>query len=745
MRMPPSIVLTMLLSLMIAASTTRAIESPREPFERTENRERCDHYDPNRLPFFGTTHLHTGLSFDASIRFVDYASGNDPRGAYRFAKGLSSIKLPDPLGFQGPDPLRNPRIDRPTDWGAVTDHSEHFGEMGICKNFLGKDAPGVLSMECRMLNGFFYQPGVSPSNALSRDLASNAFAQLTMTNLGPSSRNTRLPLCVNNPDECAAAELAVWQEMQIAAEEEYDRSPNCTFTTFIGYENTSTPLATNWHRNVIFRNDRVVKRPINALDMAIRTNESPTTGGPDGVGLPPTWIGDPVPADPDVFPVPPGTLVTHPLPQPFWNRLERDCTQGANVTDGTALRCDFITIPHNSNLGGGVPPLIPPMFLDPFNKEDARRHARFEPLVEIYQDKGSSECRWDPRFNSGVETRDEFCSFEILDTTSLGSASGVGGGGGEGGAIPPQDFNDRAFVRNVWKEGLLQAQEQWEGVNPFKMGVVASSDSHTGVMGWHPENQDWPGHLGIDDAWPMQRPSTIQNSSGGHSVVWAEENSRDAIFEALKRKETYGTSGTRPIVRFFGGWDFATHLCSTNFVPTGYAHGVPMGGDLPERPNTHASPRFIVAAWKDDFIGTNLEQIQIIKGWVTAQGEKKEKVYRVVGEPGHPQDPEVGVDQQTCETKPGGFERLCQVWTDPDFNSSEPAFYYARVLEKPVCRYSTLWCRERIGVDPFNLSQCQQDLDRMATSNDPVQQANAERGASCCSNQTTFPFVQPVI
>jgi hypothetical protein len=712
------------------------------PFEITEVRERCDHYDPNRLPFFGTTHLHTGLSFDASIRFVDYASGNNPRGAYRFAKGLASIKLPDPLGFQGPDPLRNPRIDRPTDWGAVTDHSEHFGEMGICKNFLGKDAPGVLSMECRMLNGFYYQPGTSPSNVLNRGLASDAFAQLTMMSLGPNSRNTRLPLCVNNPSECAASELAVWQEMQMAAEEEYDRSRNCTFTTFIGYENTSTPAGTNWHRNVIFRNDRVVKRPINALDMGVRTNDSPTTGGPDGVGVPPTWIGDVVPPDPDVFPVPPGTFVTHPLPQRFWNRLERDCAQGANVTDGAARRCDFITIPHNSNLGGGVA-VVPPLFLDPFNKEDARRHARFEPLVEIYQDKGSSECRWDPRFKSGVETRDEFCSFEILDTTSLSSASGVGGGGG-GGAVPPGDFNDRAFVRNVWKEGLRQAQEQWEGINPFKMGVVASSDSHTGVMGWHPENQDWPGHLGIDDAWPMERPSTIQNSSGGHSVVWAEENSRDAIFEALKRKETYGTSGTRPIVRFFGGWNFAKNVCGTNFVPTGYAEGVPMGGDLPPRPNRSASPRFIVAAWKDDFIGTNLEQIQIVKGWVTAKGETKEKVYRVAGEAGNP-DPTNGVDQRTCQTKPGGAERLCQMWSDPDFNANERAFYYARVLEKPVCRYSTLWCRERIGVDPLKINQCRKDLDRMASSSDPLLQANADRGASCCSNETTFPFVQPVI
>jgi hypothetical protein len=170
-----------------------------------------------------------------------------------------------------------------------------------------------------------------------------------------------------------------------------------------------------------------------------------------------------------------------------------------------------------------------------------------------------------------------------------------------------------------------------------------------------------------------------------------------------------------------------------------------MGGDLPVRPNAQASPRFIVAAWKDDFIGTNLEQIQIIKGWVTAQGEKEEKVYRVVGEPGNPRDPAVGIDPGTCEARPGGFERLCQVWTDPDFNPDEPAFYYARVLKKPVCRYSTLWCRMRIGVDPLNLSQCQQDLDRMMNSDDPVQQENADRGASCCSNQTTFPFVQPVI
>jgi len=300
-------------------------------------------------------------------------------------------------------------------------------------------------------------------------------------------------------------------------------------------------------------------------------------------------------------------------------------------------------------------------------------------------------------------------------------------------------------VRNVWKDGLQQAQELWNGVNPFKMGVVASSDSHTGVMGWHPETKDWPGHLGIDDAWPVQQPGTIQNSSGGHSVVWAEENSRDSIFEALKRKETYGTSGTRIVVRFFGGWNFPTNFCQTNFVPTAYATGVPMGGDLRPRGNVKNGPRFVVAAHQDDFIGTKLEQVQIIKGWVDKSGNTHEQVFLVAGDRGNPQNPAGGVDKNTCQTKPGGFERLCAVWEDRDFKADERAFYYARVLEKPVCRYSTHWCMERIGVSPFNLKRCANDLSAMAASSDPIQKLNAERGASCCSDQTTFPFVQPAI
>jgi hypothetical protein len=166
------------------------------PFEITEDRARCSNYEPRRQALFGTTHLHTGLSFDASIRFVDYQAGNSPRGAYRFAQGKGTIQLPDPSGAQRPGapigggPNRTPKIDRPIDWGAVTDHSEHFGVMGICKDPAGKDIPERLSMECRMINGFFYEPGRAVNPVLGSTLAANAFTQLTITSDGAISHSS---------------------------------------------------------------------------------------------------------------------------------------------------------------------------------------------------------------------------------------------------------------------------------------------------------------------------------------------------------------------------------------------------------------------------------------------------------------------------------------------------------------------------------------------------------------------------
>jgi hypothetical protein len=658
-------------------------------FVRTEERERCASYEVFRQPFFGATHLHTGLSFDGSIRFVE----TRPRDVYKFAKGEGSLTLPGPLGEQ----TREVEIDVPLDFGAVTDHSELFGEIGICKDFLGPNAAGRLSLECRLLNGFYWHPESAPVTSFVRDSASSAFAILSMPNIPPSSRNTRLPLCETGGGDCDAAELAVWAEMQAAAEEAYDRTSDCAFTSFVAYENASTPSGSNWHRNVIFRNDKVIERPITAIDLAAVPNTDVETEAP----------------------------LYYPFPniRKLWDGLQEQCIDG---NDG----CDVLTIPHNSNLGGPVGS-VPPMFFDPIGvtPELQREHAllrqAFEPLVEIYQSKGSSECRWDPRYGKGVETKDEDCAFELLDSPSIASASGIGGGASA--EFPPSAFSPRAYVRNVLKDGL--AIEDQIGANPFKLGIIASSDSHNGTMGWHPETEAWPGHLGVEDAIPTRDASTIQNSSGGHTVVWAEENSRDSIFEAMKRRETYGTSGTRPIVRFFGGWGFDDGLCGTDFVRAGYLSGVPMGGDLPTMPQGDVAPRFVTAAWMDDFIGTPLQQIQIIKGWVDRIGETHEAVYTVAG-----------------KRRAGrGSEQLCAVWQDPDFDPDERAMYYVRVLEEPVPRYSTLWCQTQFGLDPLKPKQCRTELTRLQNSDNPVEQLMAEGGGACCSNETTAPLVQPMI
>jgi len=241
--------------------------------------------------------------------------------------------------------------------------------------------------------------------------------------------------------------------------------------------------------------------------------------------------------------------------------------------------------------------------------------------------------------------------------------------------------------------------------------------------------------LGIEDAIPVQSATNIQNGSGGVAVAWAEENSRDAIFEALKRKETYGTSGTRPIVRFFGGWDFVPADCGTNFVAKGYRQGVPMGGDLPSPGFTpNRVPTFIAAAWMDDYIGTPLQQVQIVKGWVDENGKTQEQVFTVAGQA----KSSATVDQQ-CQRVGDGYASLCAVWKDPTFDPKQPAFYYVRVLENPVCRYSTLVCQKTYGINPLEpLEVCRDQLVNAS----PQVQAEA---AMCCSDETTDTIVQPII
>ena len=722
------------------------------PFDVTEDRERCDHYDALKQPFFGTQHNHTGLSFDATIRLVQPR----PADSYRFMKRRGPlqgvIRGVSQFGVQ----TRSYQIDRPLDWGAVTDHSELFGEIGIC---LSDDETqrGYFSLECQMLRNFYYQPVSFPIPEALRVYATAAFTVLVSPSLGPSTRNTRLPLCVDARGvtrQCLNAELSVWQEMQQAAEDAYDRSSKCEFTSFVGYENTSTPSGNNWHRNVLFRNEKVIERPITAIDMAFRPNRRPQED-------PPLYLTTPF----------------FPNPRKLWRGLEEQCIEGIPG-------CDALTIPHNSNLGGSFAG-IPPLFFEPLGltpRQRARRaklRAEWEPLAEIFQDKGGSECRYDPRFRpknprkgwkaqTGLNPDDvdnpgepdELCAFEILDGRTVLEASAVANV--DFGTIEPTDFTPKAYLRNVLKDGLRFAEEN-RGVNPFQFGVGASSDNHNAIGGWHPEDPysskekgplstPWQGHLGVEDAALGRTRGTVQSNSGGHWVVWAEENSRDSIFTGLRNKETYGTSGPRHIVRFFGGYDLPENLCDRDYVPIGYRRGVPMGGELygEDRPR-RATPTFILAADYDDHVGTRLQQIQIVKGWVEenrrGQLETHEAVYTMQG---GPNGASVTDDCRPRRGRPGtNYKHMCAVWEDPDFDPDQRAFYYGRVIENPVCRVSTHICQQEFGVNPLDGKEtCDEQRERFNPDNPNTTIADELRyqnSTECCNNETTDVFLQNTI
>ena len=485
--------------------------------------------------------------------------------------------------------------------------------------------------------------------------------------------------------DCDAVGLDVWNSIQAAAERHYDRSDSCRFTTFVGYEYTDAPDFNNLHRNVIFRNERVTGRPISARD----------TG-------------------PNNFPE-------------LWRRLREECIEAD-------AGCDVLAIPHNSNLSGGL------MFRDPLTPLEASERLFFEPVVELTQHKASSECRFDRIAGRGVDTEDELCDFEQARADNLSMLGTVHGEvrTEQAREVPIDAFGRRNMVRNALKDGL--ALRRTSGLNPFMMGFIGSTDTHRATPGGA-EESNYTGHLGRRDAGYRNVQDHFFDNPGGLAVVWAEENSRDAIFEGLRRRETYATSGTRPTVRFFGGWNFPDDACGqAELVARGYADGVPMGGVLP--PAESAAPVFIVSAQKDAGIeaygGTDLQRLQIIKGWVDAQGTTHEQVIDVAGDADNGAD----VDPRTCRPRGAGARSLCAVWRDPAFDASQDAFYYVRVLENPSCRWSTLQCKAA-GVDPFS-----PDCEVQAGSMTALAQ---ERGAigdvygRCCLAAENEPFYSPVI
>jgi hypothetical protein len=504
-----------------------------------------------------------------------------------------------------------------------------------------------------------------------------------------------LPFC-NDPNvDCDSAAVSVWQEIQDAAETHYDRSSACSFTTFVAYEYTAQPDYDNLHRNVIFRNTNVVQAAISNVE----------TGGP-------------------FIPV-------------LWNMLQEQCLDA-----GTG--CDVLTIPHNANLSGSTE--ADPagrMFPDPQNTAEAQTRRKFEPLVEILQHKAGSECRFDRLTQTGVQTVDELCSFEQSPKAVLNPNAP---------SVPISEFPTRNMLRNALKDGMALAP-RYGGVNPFKYGIIGATDSHNGTPS-NTAEPTWPGHAGTDDAPYARLIDGISRNPGGLAVVWAEENSRDSIFTAMRRKETYGTSGTRPIVRFFGSWDYTTRpgiLCNDpNQIALAYRAGVPMGSDLPKRSGTgNQNPRFFVSALKDSgspsLAGTPLQRIQVIKGWVDAAGQTHETVYDVAGNSTLTGN-ELNTD--TCAVNQNvGFGELCTVWEDTTFDPALPAFYYVRVLEDPTCRWSTYACKAA-GVDPFlSASDCAAaaDVANAAAVADGEISSGDTPFNNCCLNETNDSFLARTI
>ncbi len=630
-------------------------------FQRSENREPCRDYRPARQPLFGDLHVHTSYSFDSYLS----SQRRDPWDAYRYARG-DSIILPDALG----DQTVSATIGRPLDFTAVTDHAEFLGQINVCT--MDPSKAGYWWPHCMMTRA---------QNIWPQLLAAQWWTVLGGQQESPPGKSFACSL-----SDCDRAEKETWGRIQAAAEDHYDRSEECSFTTFVGYEYTEAFDQNNMHRNVIFRNENVVELPVSVYD---------------------TGYGS--------FPS-------------LWQQLRERCTD-------LEFGCDVMSIPHNPNLAGGL------MFRDPENEQELQDRLFFEPVVELIQHKGASECRYDRLRALGLDTVDEACDFEQVPADNLNMMGTVHGKVRSDKAlqVPLEKFARRNMVRNALKDGLqLEASL---GKNPFVMGFIGSTDTHSATPG-AAEESNYTGHLGRRDAEYTNVQDHFFSNPGGLAVVWAEENSRDSIFAAIRRRETYATSGTRPEVRFFAG-DYDDDLCTDpNMLSKAYDSGVPMGGELDLSDPGAESPAFLIAVQKDGgiqgYAGTDLQRIQVIKGWRDSAGQAHEQVIDILGKA----DNGAGVDVSNCAPLGEGIKQACTVWRDPAFNRSENAFYYVRVLENPTCRWSTLQC-QAAGVNPFDES-CNAQA-RAATTAAQDAGATGDVFSKCCLDPVEQSFYSPTV
>ena len=381
------LILPFVISVLLIAASEFARAEEQLAYEVTESREPCADHDPLRRPFFGDTHVHTSYSFDSYIS----QQRNDPWDAYRYAKG-EAITLPDGNGNY----VVRAQISRPIDFTVITDHAEYFGEMNVCTN--GDDMTlGYFWPMCLMMRSEQY---------LIQMVGAGEWVELGVTGV-PLKRSW---MCSLPGVDCELKAAELWTKVQQAAEDHYDRSSDCTFSSFVGYEYTDAPEYKNMHRNVVFRNASVVDKPITTYDTG--HNEYPE----------------------------------------LWRRLKEECIESDS-------NCDVMTIPHNPNLAGGL------MFPDPQSKEQAQLRSELETLVELTQHKASSECRFDRLLGRGVDTTDEHCTFEQHKADNLAALGTIFGREVGTDPTPLEDFPRRNMVRNTLKDGLAIFQE--EGYNPF--------------------------------------------------------------------------------------------------------------------------------------------------------------------------------------------------------------------------------------------------------------------------------------
>ena len=361
----------------------------------------------------------------------------------------------------------------------------------------------------------------------------------------------------------------------------------------------------------------------------------------------------------------------------LWEYLDQITAEGATV----------MAVPHNTNLSAGRTFPETDQNGDPIGKAYAESSNRHEPLFEIHQAKGNSEV------HAALWPNDEFADFENY-------------------ALPPPKVNN--YGRYVLKKGLEYEAEL--GINPYKFGFIASTDTHNGTPGNTEEDDEFIANHALLDLsgetravsdWllsPEKKTYELINP-GGLVAVWAEANTRGHIYDAMRRKETYGTSGGRIQVRFFGGYAFeADYPEYDDLVTAGYTNGVPMGSDLPARPEANSRPSFLIWAAKDPE-SANLDRIQVVKGWYK-DGKLEEKIFHVALSDGRTLNADGSVPDNgaTVDLKTGAYSEdkgavhLQTVWTDPEFDPSVPAFYYLRVLEIPTAHWR-LWDKIRYGTE----------------------------------------------